>query len=72
MARKTQKIRTESYIRVNGELRKVDDLTPAQREYVAMWIQCELGNSLFKGKVLFSPPEGFITAEEAFPEIVKA
>lgn len=59
MARRTQEIKTVSYVRVGDELVRVRDLNEEQKERLAIGLKTTYLNELFKGQAEFSPPPGF-------------
>lgn len=54
MARKQQKIKCISYVRVGGELVETSKLSPEQKERLATWLKVTYLNALFAGRAEFS------------------
>ena len=50
-------IRCESYLWVQGIQTSTEDLTPTQREALAIWLKIEYLNELCRGKYAFTPRE---------------
>lgn len=48
-----RKIRTVSYVRVNGELVETSQLTPEQKGRLADWLKVTYLNHLYAGKAEF-------------------
>ena len=59
-------IRCESYLWVQGIQTSTEDLTPTQREALAIWLKKEYLNELCRGKYAFTPRE----QEERIPSPV--
>lgn len=57
MARKQQKIKVISYVRVNGELVETSQLNPEQKKKLATWLKVTYLNALYAGKAKFYPLE---------------
>lgn len=57
MAKKPQKIRTVSYIRVGDELVEFSKLPPEQKRRAATILKMNYLNALFAGKAEFFPAE---------------
>lgn len=55
MARKQQKIKAISYVRVNGELVETSQLNPEQKKKLATWLKITYLNHLYAGKAKFYP-----------------
>ena len=51
--RKDIKIKTVSYVHVNGVLTNTDDLTPEQKVKLANWIKLTWCSALYQGKAEF-------------------
>ena len=50
---KEQKITTSSYVYVGERLVNTDDLSPAQKEELSVWLATTYLNSLFAGRAKF-------------------
>ena len=55
MARKQEKIRTESYVHVGEKLVNTKDLTEEQKKQLGTWLKSTYLNALFCGKAVFRP-----------------
>lgn len=54
MPREKPKIKTRSWVRVDGEWVEVDTLSPEMRQRLATALALELNNTLFAGRLHFS------------------
>lgn len=50
---KNKQIRVEAFVRVGEELKRVEELDPAQRERLGTWLKKEYLNELFRGRATF-------------------
>ena len=57
MPREKPKIKTRSWVRVDGELVEVKTLPPEMRQRVATALALEFNNTLFAGRVVFYPAD---------------
>lgn len=57
MGRKHMEIKTVSYIRVNGELVRFDDLPPELKQRAATELKIRYMNNLFRGRAVFVAEE---------------
>ena len=55
MARKQQKIKVVSYVRVGDELVETGSLTPEQKRQLGTWLKTTYLNTLFAGQARFYP-----------------
>lgn len=55
MAKKTQKIKCVSYVRVNGELVETSQLDEGKKVELATWLKTTYLNHLFAGQAEFYP-----------------
>jgi len=59
VAKKEQKIKVISQVHVGDKIVPVSELTPEQKDRLAVWLKVTYLNTLFAGQAVFSPPEGF-------------
>lgn len=55
MAKRDQKIKCVSYVRVNGELVETSKLSEEQKVELATWLKTTYLNNLFAGRAEFYP-----------------